>query len=48
MKIGEELFNPLSKIGMDDICKMTGVDIHSKKLKLIEHVKLLEGFLCET
>lgn len=45
MKIGEELFSPLSEIGMDDICKMTGVDIHSKKLKLVEHVKLLVSFV---
>ena len=45
MQLGEELFNPLSEIGIEDICKMTGVDIHSKKLKLIEHVKLLVSFV---
>lgn len=45
MKIGEELFSPLSEIDMEDIRKMTGVDIHSKKLKLIEQVKLLASYV---
>ena len=45
MKNCEGLFHPLLEIGMEDICKLTGVDIHSKKLKLIEQVKILASYV---
>jgi len=45
MKRGDALFRPLLEGEIEDISKMTGVDIHSKKLKLIEHVKLLVSYV---
>lgn len=49
--MGEKLFEPLSEISIDEICKLTRVDIHSKKLKLIEQVKILASYVvlqCES
>lgn len=45
MKVSEGLFRPLEELGIEEIGKQMGVDIHSKKLKLIEHVKLLASYV---
>lgn len=41
----DKLFRPLSEIGIEEIAEEMQVDLHSKKLKLHEHVKLLVAYV---
>jgi len=41
MKVCDELFRPLEKIDVEGIGKEMGVDLHAKKLTLLEHLKIL-------